>query len=89
MTAVTRTRAELGLLALAVALVVSGVLFDRGNCTRHEEIQLFALAAAACVAAAVGLSGIRRSWVWGTITGALIYAVLWGEWAVNADHGLN
>jgi len=78
-----------GLLVLSAALVAVGVVFDRGNCTRHEEIQVFALAAAACVAVAIGLSAIRRSWVWGAIAGVLIYAVLWSEWAVNADHCLN
>lgn len=77
------------LLVLSAALVALGVVFDRGTCTRREEIQLFALAAALCVTGAIVLSGIRRRWIWGGLAGASVYAVLWVEWAVNADHCLN
>jgi hypothetical protein len=80
-----RTRVlGLALVGAAIPLAVAGVLIRVGDCqSASEALQPFAIAAALCGGAGVGLLSAHRRWAWGIGTAVLVYVVLWVRWIMD------
>lgn len=77
------------LFGAAVAFTILGAAIRIDPCGTIEEIQPFAIAAAACFGGGVASLATRRRWIWAVTAAAVLYAALWLWWAVTVDHCLN